>query len=96
MVTTSNYYAEKDDSMCNDCYTCIDRCNVHAITAEGDEATVISRERCIGCGLCASTCPTGAITMVTKSLEEASPIFAKESEMLKAMSKEQGKTFPFE
>jgi len=69
---------------------------VHAITAEGNEATVINREKCIGCGLCASTCPTGSITMATKSSEEASPIFAKESEMLKAMGKELGKTFPFD
>jgi electron transport complex protein RnfB len=96
MVTTSNYYAEKNDDTCNDCFTCIDRCNVHAITAEGNEATVISREKCIGCGLCASTCPTGSITMVTKSPAEAPAIFARESEMLKAMGKERGKKFPFD
>ncbi len=63
MVTTSNYYAEKDDDTCNSCFTCVDRCNVHAIKID-NERTVISREKCIGCGLCASTCPTGSITMV--------------------------------
>lgn len=96
MLTTSNYYAEKDDDTCNDCYTCIDRCNVNAITAEKNEATVINREKCIGCGLCASTCPTGSITMVHKSPAEASPIFARATEMLEVMSRETGKKFPFE
>jgi Fe-S-cluster-containing hydrogenase component 2 len=96
MVTTSNYYAEKDDDTCNDCFTCIDRCNVHAITAEGNEATVISREKCIGCGLCASSCPTGSITMVMKSADEAPPIFSREMDMLQAMARESGKKFPFE
>jgi Fe-S-cluster-containing hydrogenase component 2 len=69
---------------------------VHAITAEGNEATVISREKCIGCGLCASTCPTGSITMVKKSASEAPPIFSRETELMQAMSKEKGKQFPFD
>jgi electron transport complex protein RnfB len=69
---------------------------VHAITAEENEATVISREKCIGCGLCASTCPTGSITMVKKSPAEAPPIFTREMEMLEAMGKERGKKFPFD
>jgi Fe-S-cluster-containing hydrogenase component 2 len=69
---------------------------VHAITAEENEATVINREKCIGCGLCASTCPTGSITMVAKSPAEAPPIFSREMEMLQAMGKERGKKFPFD
>jgi electron transport complex protein RnfB len=95
MLTTSSYYAEKDDDTCNSCFTCVDRCNVHAIKADG-ERTVISREKCIGCGLCASTCPTGSITMVHKSPAEAPPIFSREMEMLQAIGKEKGKKFPFE
>ncbi|OGO14662.1 MAG: hypothetical protein A2Z02_04620 [Chloroflexi bacterium RBG_16_48_7] len=69
---------------------------MHAITAEENEATVINREKCIGCGLCASTCPTGSITMVKKSAAESPPIFSREMELLQAMGKEKGKTFPFD
>jgi ferredoxin len=95
MVTTSNYYATKDYDTCTTCGTCVDRCNVHAIKID-NERTVISREKCIGCGLCASSCPTGSITMASKSPAEAPAIFSREMEMLQAMGKERGKKFPFE
>jgi len=95
MVTTSNYYATKDYDTCTTCFTCVDRCNVHAIKID-NERTVITREKCIGCGLCASSCPTGSITMASKSPAEAPAIFSREMEMLQAMGKERGKKFPFE
>lgn len=95
MVTTSNYYAVKDEDSCTVCEICIDRCNVNAITIEND-MTVIIKEKCLGCGLCASTCPTGSITMAAKSPDEAPPIFSRETEMLQAMSNEMGKKFPFD
>jgi electron transport complex protein RnfB len=94
-IARSNYYATKDQETCNDCGTCVERCQVSAIRTENDR-TIIDRDMCIGCGLCASTCPTGSITMVKKSPEEASPIFSKGKEMLQAMGKETGKVYPFE
>jgi electron transport complex protein RnfB len=94
-IARSNYYATKDQETCNDCGTCVERCQVSAIRTENDR-TIIDRDMCIGCGLCASTCPTSSITMVKKSPEEASPIFSKGKEMLQAMGKETGKVYPFE
>jgi len=93
-IVRSNYYATKDDDTCNSCFTCVDRCNVNAIKID-KERTVISREKCIGCGLCVSTCPTESISMVNKSPAEVSAIFSGELEMLQAIGKEKGKEYPF-
>ncbi|MBI9084861.1 MAG: 4Fe-4S binding protein [Desulfobacterales bacterium] len=69
-VINSYYYAKIDADQCVACGTCRDeRCQVNAIE-EGDDAYEIVREKCIGCGLCISTCPSEAISMVRKSPEE--------------------------
>jgi NAD-dependent dihydropyrimidine dehydrogenase PreA subunit len=94
-IVKSNYYATKDQETCTSCGTCVDRCQVNAIT-NGNEHIIIDRDKCIGCGLCATTCPTKSITMVHKSPQEASHIFSKGKELLQAMGKETGKIYPFE
>jgi electron transport complex protein RnfB len=62
-VVNSHYYAVIDADECNSCGVCADeRCQVGAI-AETEEAYEVSPERCIGCGLCITTCPTEAIQL---------------------------------
>jgi len=69
-AVNSNYYAEIDPELCTVCGTCKEeRCQVQAIE-EGEEAYRVIRERCIGCGLCVSTCPSEAIQLVRKPVEE--------------------------
>ncbi len=41
---------------------CLERCKFNAITVDG--VAQIDRDKCLGCGLCAVTCPSNAITMV--------------------------------
>jgi electron transport complex protein RnfB len=75
-AVNSYYYAEIDSEACTACGTCADeRCQVHAIE-EGEEAYRIVKEKCIGCGLCVSTCPSEAIQLIRKPTEaiEAPPI----------------------
>jgi Fe-S-cluster-containing hydrogenase component 2 len=46
----------------------MDRCQMEALSLE-DEHAVLHAERCIGCGLCVSTCPSGALTLERKPPE---------------------------
>ncbi len=65
----SNYYAVVDEDDCTGCETCLDRCQMEAITIV-DEKAKINLDRCIGCGLCVTTCPTDAAKLVKKSESE--------------------------
>ncbi|MFH2129110.1 MAG: 4Fe-4S binding protein [bacterium] len=69
----SRFMASVDVDLCDGCFLCRDRCVFNALAdAQNDEGMVITTvigEKCLGCGLCHSTCPTGAIT-----LKETRPI----------------------
>jgi NAD-dependent dihydropyrimidine dehydrogenase PreA subunit len=69
-VVNSHYFAEIDPDACTSCGICAEeRCQVQAIKEDADFYMVV-KERCIGCGLCVSTCPEQAITLVHKGPEE--------------------------
>jgi len=53
---------------CSDCYRCLRRCHVHAITVSEGHARV-SAEHCLSCGQCVRECPRRAIR-VRRSLPE--------------------------
>jgi len=64
-VAFANYYAVIDPLICNNCGTCIGRCQVHAIS-EGDGYSVVDVEHCIGCGLCVTGCPNDVARLERK------------------------------
>jgi NAD-dependent dihydropyrimidine dehydrogenase PreA subunit len=64
----SNYYAEIDPDLCTGCGTCIDRCQMKAITRL-DEVSSIEKIRCIGCGNCIVKCPSEAIMLRKKETQ---------------------------
>jgi NAD-dependent dihydropyrimidine dehydrogenase PreA subunit len=69
-VINSYYYAQIDEDVCVACGTCKDeRCQVNAIE-EGDDAYRVIPEKCIGCGLCVTTCPSEAMALVRKQPQE--------------------------
>ena len=69
-VVNSHYYAQIDPDICDACGSCAEeRCQVNAIE-EGEKAYKIIKEKCIGCGLCVSSCPSEAIQLVHKKPEE--------------------------
>ncbi len=52
-----------------ECLRCAAVCTTGAISL-GDEGIVVSPEKCIGCGTCASACPTGCLTAANPTDEE--------------------------
>ncbi len=71
--TNSHCFAQIDMETCTQCGVCKDeRCQVNAITEQNGEYAVI-REKCIGCGLCISTCPTESIALLHRAAGEYTP-----------------------
>jgi len=60
---TTSYHALVNEELCTGCGTCIERCQVDAVTLESDEKAHINTSRCIGCGLCVTTCKAGALEL---------------------------------
>jgi ferredoxin len=52
-----------DDSKCNSCGVCVDRCHFGARKVV-DGKLEYNKDLCFGCGLCVSTCPTNAISLI--------------------------------
>ena len=68
----TNYYAKVDPEECTGCGTCIERCQMDALTLIEDISTV-DRDRCIGCGICVPPCPSGAIKLEKLAVETVPP-----------------------
>jgi Na+-translocating ferredoxin:NAD+ oxidoreductase subunit B len=65
----SNYRAQVTSDLCTGCETCLERCQMEAISMVDGEAA-IAKDRCIGCGLCVTTCGDRAIRLELKPEEE--------------------------
>lgn len=68
-IAKSNFIPVRDEKLCNFCRRCVTICPMkanlyHAAHDKEPERILFFEERCIGCGLCAYHCPTGAIKMV--------------------------------
>lgn len=87
---TSSYFAEVDQELCSGCETCVDRCQMDAITV--DEVAAIYLDRCIGCGLCVTTCPEEALSLKLKPEEQRKTPPGQSKETIMQMAMERGKS----
>jgi NAD-dependent dihydropyrimidine dehydrogenase PreA subunit len=73
IVAHSRFVAQIDPDKCSQCGTCAEeRCPMNAVVQ--GETYQVSLDRCIGCGVCKSTCPTGAIELIERpGAEEETP-----------------------
>lgn len=69
-IVVSNYYAVVDPDECTGCETCLERCQMEAVSIGEDDTAVVDLNLCIGCGLCVTTCPTEAIHLELKSEDQ--------------------------
>lgn len=54
-----------NDTLCQSCGVCVNKCPVDALTMENDEV-MVNQEACIACGECQSICPVNSITVQRK------------------------------
>ncbi len=64
-AVSSNFIIKKDELLCTECGSCVDRCHFGAHTQMG-EKYLFDRINCVGCGLCVTSCPSGALTLRRK------------------------------
>jgi len=64
-IVASSFSARLQPERCQGCWTCVKRCQMQALTEEGDHVA-LNVDRCIGCGLCVTTCPSGALALVRR------------------------------
>lgn len=64
-TVNAHFFAVINPELCTQCGTCETRCQVQAIQ-NTDGLRSIIQQKCIGCGLCVSTCPNNAITLIHK------------------------------
>lgn len=63
----SRFAAYSDSSTCTGCRICIDeRCPAKAIELNESNTAVVDEDKCIGCGLCVSGCPSTAMRLIDR------------------------------
>lgn len=71
-IYKNNYFAEINPELCSGCETCVSRCQMTAIEANGGQM-IIDYDNCIGCGLCVTTCPENAIVLKKNKMKYKPP-----------------------
>lgn len=83
----TNFFAEVDPDSCEGCQTCLERCQMDAVSIV-DNIAAVNLDRCIGCGLCATTCEANAIRLREK--DKAVPLRDHDSMYKKIMTERLG------
>jgi Pyruvate/2-oxoacid:ferredoxin oxidoreductase delta subunit len=69
----ASYIAEVAEDACSLCASCEARCQMEAVTI-GEVSARVDKTRCIGCGLCVTTCPSGAMVLKEKPEKRRPPL----------------------
>jgi len=66
-IVASEYIASDNDETCDNCGTCVKRCQFHARQIINDKL-IFNQAKCFGCGLCVTICPRKSITLIKRNL----------------------------
>jgi electron transport complex protein RnfB len=89
----SRFEARVNSDDCTACAVCADeRCPMKAIEIK-DNAAIVNAAECIGCGLCVTGCPTGAIELTER--KEVPSIPATSQKMVVKVLQEKGRLDAF-
>jgi len=69
-LVASKFVATQDPETCINCGKCATRCQFRARLLENGKLHY-DRTKCFGCGVCVSTCPTGSISLVSRTISES-------------------------
>lgn len=89
-IVFSNYFAEVVSNDCTGCETCLDRCQMGALSINDDDLAAVDNDRCIGCGLCVTNCPAEAMKLIPKSDAEFRTPPATMLEQMMLMAQKRG------
>ncbi len=65
---SSNFYAQSNPELCIGCESCVERCQMEAITMDDGKSSV-NLDRCIGCGNCVAVCESNTISLIKRDEE---------------------------
>jgi electron transport complex protein RnfB len=92
-VATSSYVASVNKALCNGYGICSDgRCQVGAMK-QVDGTMQVQADKCLGCGLCASICPTEAIELKQRDIPPETPSTIKDMALKILTDKGKADTF---
>jgi len=90
-AAASAFIATLDADLCTACWTCLERCQMDALTEDAGHV-LLNSDRCIGCGLCVTTCPSGALILKRKPESEQPQIPATMDDTWKIISQVQAES----
>jgi electron transport complex protein RnfB len=78
-----------DADLCIGCEDCVERCQFGALAVPEDICEV-DYARCVGCGVCATVCPTDALHLERRPEGETPPLPADNDEWLSWRAEKRG------
>jgi len=89
-IVFSNHMASIDAAECTACESCLERCQMAALSMNAEGTAQVDPDRCIGCGLCVTACPVEAIHLMPKAEAQQRQVPLNTAEQMYRMAEKRG------